>query len=105
MRPVPKVILAKMGVKQSAKNWDADMTTQRQAVLDEPTDYPLLSPLELSRKARVEAQRGDYRVAADHYDQGANLADQWGDHAHADTLRESAETYRVRYHRAMREAT
>lgn len=44
------------------------MTHDRQAVLDEPTDYPLLSPLELSRRACAEANRGDYRLAADTYD-------------------------------------
>lgn len=70
------------------------MTTERQAVLDEPTDYPLLSPLELSRRACAEANRGDYLLAANSYDEAGDLADQWGDHDFADELRESAEACR-----------
>jgi len=68
----------------------------------EPTDYPLLGPKELACQACGQANRHDYRLAADSYDQAADLADAWGDHGYADELREQAEACRSLAHDQLR---
>lgn len=60
-----------------------------------PTDYELgeESAQVLARRAMRHAERGNYDMAAQCYDEAADRADADGDHEGADELRESAAAY------------
>lgn len=67
---------------------------------EQPLDY--VSPHAMARQATELCNNAHYAEAAQGYDEAADVADQWGDHDHADALREMAEACRCKYHEQLR---